>query len=252
MSVESKTYIIIDCGNTYVKLSIFDNDRTSLRKKFGVRRLKALKNFLETCHPGSQCIISSVIDLPDYLMNTLHSRFETVVLSHDTPVPLKNLYHTPATLGKDRIAAAVAGRSLCTTSDVLVIDAGTAITIDLVTQKGEYCGGSITPGLVMRFRALHQFTKHLPLIKVRNIRFLNGLSTHESILSGVVNGVSAELDGMIDRYREKYPGIKIVLGGGDAKLLHKRLKNSIFALPNLTEIGLFKILMYNIEKKAVK
>jgi type III pantothenate kinase len=174
-----------------------------------------------------------------------------LILNRDTQIPLKNAYKTPETLGKDRIAAAVAAWHEFPGKDLLVIDAGTAITMDMVTKPGEFLGGAIAPGIDLRFKALHTFTGRLPLIKRKNINYLTGTSTEESINSGVINGIAAEIDGIIDKYKILYPDLITIFGGGDSKFLHKRLKNSIFALPNPVVNGLHTILNYNIENNKL-
>jgi type III pantothenate kinase len=166
-------------------------------------------------------------------------------LSALTNIPVTNFYKTPDTLGKDRLAGIVAAHSLYVKENVLVIDAGTCITYDLITTKGEYYGGSISPGLNMRFKALHTFTEKLPLVSLLNFEELIGTDTNTSILSGVINGLIAETDAIIERYKELYSALKIIICGGDAQFLVDRLKNSIFAVPELVLIGLNEILDYN-------
>jgi type III pantothenate kinase len=133
-------------------------------------------------------------------------------------------------------------------SPVLIINAGTAITYDIVTGEGEYIGGAISPGMLMRFRALHNFTRELPLLSYTDIDFKAGKDTSGSILSGVINGMAAEMEGMITGYRELYPGIKVILSGGDLNYFVNRLKISIFALPNIVIYGLHQILCFNDKK----
>ena len=128
---------------------------------------------------------------------------------------------------------------------MLVIDAGTCITYDLINSKKEYLGGSISPGIQMRYNALHQFTSQLPLLESVDTAMLTGVNTEESIHSGIINGVFVEIDGIIQRYTNQYPDIKVIVTGGNAKFFDKGLKNTIFAKPNLLMEGLNKILDYN-------
>jgi type III pantothenate kinase len=148
----------------------------------------------------------------------------------------------------DRLAAAVGARELFPDRDLLVIDAGTAITLDLIEANGTFSGGNISPGLRSRFRALHEFTQKLPLIEESDQWPLIGQSTEEAIRAGVINGIIFELDGMIDQLKKKYPNIQPVLTGGDAGFFERRLKNPIFVKFEITLIGLNRILEYNVEK----
>ena len=236
-------------GNTLLKVAEFSADNMQNLEPFEKGAFGKLEQYLNTKTEGSCCIVSSVIDYPDSLARLLETRFKTIFLTPETPLPVKIGYKTPETLGKDRIAAAVAAWGIFPGNDLLVIDAGTAITMDLVTKEGVFAGGAIAPGIDMRFAALHTFTGKLPLIKKAEISFLTGTTTHDSILSGVINGVAREIDGIIDEYKLNYHKIVVVLGGGDSFFLLKRLKNSIFALPNPVLSGLNIILDYNIESK---
>lgn len=243
----SEEHIVIDFGNTFKKIAVFQGGVLVSIRLFKGAGFRNIEKYLKSLAQGNHCIISSVIDYPATLEFTLENHFNTLFLGHNTPLPIKNRYASPETLGKDRIAAATAGWKLFPGKDILIINAGTAITIDFLNRNGEYLGGSISPGIALRFKALHLHTGHLPLVRSREINFLTGRTTQESILSGVINGTASEIDGIIDRYRQNHPELKTILGGGDAIFLHKRLKNSIFALPNLTLSGLNDILIYNIE-----
>ncbi len=130
--------------------------------------------------------------------------------------------------------------------DVLVITAGTCITCDFVNSREAYLGGAISPGIAMRLQALYTFTGKLPLVSFRATGVLTGRDTEESILSGVLTGATAEIEGIITRYQEKYPGIRIILSGGDQKYFDKRLNISSFAVPNIVIHGLYQILDFNV------
>jgi type III pantothenate kinase len=189
-----------------------------------------------------------VVRVPATLQSFLEKHFRFILLNEHTPLPILNLYRTPETLGKDRIASAVAAFNQFPGHPALIINAGTAVTYDVVTKEGEYLGGSISPGMNMRFSALHTFTKQLPLLTYTEIDFLTGNDTDTSVLSGVINGMAAEMQGMIARYQKEYPGIKVVLSGGDLNYFVNRLKISIFALPNIVIYGLQQILAFNDKK----
>ena len=188
-------------------------------------------------------ILSTVKNKSNF--KTLFSNKNFVLLNNSTPLPIKILYKSPTSLGNDRIALAVGAITNFPNKNVLVIDAGTCITYDLINSKKEYLGGSISPGIQMRYNALHQFTSQLPLLESVDTAMLTGVNTEESIHSGIINGVFVEIDGIIQRYTNQYPDIKVIVTGGNAKFFDKGLKNTIFAKPNLLMEGLNKILDYN-------
>ncbi|MCB0852073.1 MAG: type III pantothenate kinase, partial [Bacteroidetes bacterium] len=158
-------------------------------------------------------------------------------------LPIKNRYATPATLGVDRIVAAIGAWSKSAPRAVLVIDAGTALTFDIINQSGEYLGGAISPGINMRFRALHEFTARLPLVTFEEVPPLIGDSTIQSMRSGVINGVIAEINGVINLHRATFQDqLDVYLTGGDMKLFENHLKNINFADAYLTLEGIYKVL----------
>jgi len=170
-----------------------------------------------------------------------------------TPVPLRNAYATPHTLGADRLAGAVGAASLRPGQDTLLLDAGTALKLDLVTADGTYHGGSIAPGLRMRLQALHTFTGRLPLVELPAADAavqLIGDSTASCLLSGVLCGTAAEVRGLVAEYQLRYPALGLLLTGGDAAYLEAALAplaSRIFAVPEVVLLGLDKILRYNVD-----
>jgi len=240
--------LILDLGNTNQKIAVFDAGNLLWVKSERHLGLSWIKNIVDH-HTGiDSCILSSVVKVPVLLLSYLKKKFRFILLDEFTPIPIRNSYQSPGTLGKDRLAAAVGGFNQFKGSPVLIINAGTAITYDIVTGEGEYIGGAISPGMLMRFRALHNFTRELPLLSYTDIDFQAGKDTSGSILSGVINGMAAEMEGMITGYRELYPGIKVILSGGDLNYFVNRLKISIFALPNIVIYGLHQILCFNDKK----
>jgi type III pantothenate kinase len=169
-------------------------------------------------------------------------------LDHLTPLPIRNRYRTKETLGYDRIAAAVEANARFPEQDILIIDMGTAITIDFVNAEGEFLGGNISPGLLMRFRSLHEFTSRLPQVEPAGQDALLGDDTETAIRAGVQNGIIFELDGYINEQKKRYPGLQVLMAGGDAVFFDKKLKNSIFVDLNLNLFGLHRILEYNVER----
>lgn len=239
--------LIVDLGNTRAKLAVYEDEQLVLLETAENPDPEKLKALLPVQFIPSGAIISSVAGDPGPYMKAL-GNFRWINLDYDTPLPFTNHYLTPETLGRDRIAAVAGARHLFPGSDLLVIDMGTAITFDFINGQGEYKGGAISPGLTTRFRALHNFTKRLPLLNPVEINYLTGRTTDESILSGVINGIRAETDGIIEEYLHLYPQLKIILSGGDMFYFEKKLKNNIFATPNLVITGLKQILDYNLEK----
>lgn len=239
--------LVIDIGNTRTKIAVFEKGK--------ILSYSAYENLtaddIEKAATGnviSHCIVSSVRDIEKTIHDFLVSRFQVTILDESTPLPIKNHYETPETLGKDRIAAAVAASRMFPDRDALVIDAGTAITYDLVLGGKIYMGGGISPGLSIRFRALNAFTGKLPLISDISPAPLAGANTTDSIRSGVINGTVCEIEGIIGMYRSKYPSIEVILTGGNHYFFDKQLKIKTFAAPNLVLEGLNIILEYNIAK----
>jgi len=239
--------LIVEQGNTTTKVAIYHQgqiEASFVYKDFKCELLAELfKQF-----PLKQGILSSVIDVQDDLLTCLQERLEEFIfLNENTLLPVKVGYETPHTLGRDRLAAAVGGHTLQPDRDLLIIDAGTAITYDVVEASGLYLGGNISPGMTTRFRALHDYTKKLPLVsEPEEIPFI-GTNTTAAIQAGVVNGLVFEMDGYIDALRLKYPNLFIFLTGGHSIYLQGRLKNRIFADINLVLTGLNRILEYNVE-----
>jgi len=239
-------YLILDFGNTNKKLAVFKNHRLVNLQQFPDISLPVISKFIGRYPAIGHCILSSVIAHPPSIIRFLASRFKFTELDENTPVPLKNRYRSKNTLGKDRLAAAVAGSHLFPGNNVLVINAGTCITYDFVNSRNEYLGGAISPGIQMRLRAMHTFTGKLPLISLRNKEIRIGRDTEGSILSGALMGATAEIEGIVGRYMNKYPDLTVVLSGGDQKYFDKRLKISIFARPNIVLYGLQQILEFNV------
>ncbi|MFZ5939428.1 MAG: type III pantothenate kinase [Bacteroidota bacterium] len=244
--------LVLDLGNTLGKIAICEGSQVVETAVFHEITSREIAYFVSAYKPLDGAIVSSVVnhsrEIIDYLEN-LFGHF--IELNHHTPLPLRNLYRTPETLGYDRIAAATGAHTIYPETNVLVIDAGTAITYDVITREGNYIGGNIAPGMDMRFRALNKFTSKLPLLEaVEEGAPLIGSSTSEAIESGVINGVIFEIEGFITAVSSEYRDLKVVMTGGDAKYFEKKLKSSIFVNSNLNLIGLNRILDYNARHKA--
>ncbi len=240
--------LIIDSGNTLTKIAVFNKDLITFKTEEKDTSFNAIEKILQS-YSVEAAIISDVSNTTNKIAERLTSVLPVVKMTGITPTPLKMEYQSCERLGTDRLAAAVFASAHYPHSPVLTIQAGTCITYDFVTKDGIYKGGGISPGLDMRFKAMNTFTANLPLVKKKEISFLLGENTQDSILSGVMNGTSAEIDGIIDQYIEKYPGLKVVIGGGDTFFFDKKLKNRIFAIENLVLKGLNLILEYNVNFK---
>ncbi len=238
--------LVIDIGNTRTKFSLFNYGEMMISvpvDEFLPEHIDILKNEHAAL---DKAILSSVKKYSPELKESLQKNFEHFIeLDAQTPLPVENHYVSKETLGRDRIAAAVGALHLYPSSNVLVIDAGTAITYDFVNENGQYLGGKISPGLEMRFKALHHFTGNLPLVKSTGFDKLYGQTTEESILAGVEHGVVFEADKTIETFKEFYNNLKVIITGGDTDFFEKKLKNSFFVQFNLIAIGLNRILEYN-------
>lgn len=241
--------LVIDIGNTLIKLAVFKQEKIiaieNLKTFSAIDISEILNNFSEI----SSAIVSNVRSLNLDFLQDFNQRIPIVELNTKTRLPINNLYKTPETLGKDRLAASVGATEIFPKTNILVIDAGTSLTYDLITAQGDYLGGAIGPGITMRFKALHTFTGKLPLVhpEWNDAPQLIGNTTEASILVGVQKAVLCEVEGMINGYKQQFPNLKVIVTGGDHKYFDKYLKNNIFAAPNLVLTGLKKILDFNEE-----
>jgi len=238
--------LCFDIGNTLLKLAVFKDNVLINFRTIDYNGFKVISQIIDEIKVEA-VIISSVSEVPVGLLETLNTIGTIILLDSTTKLPVENCYETPDTLGKDRLAAAVGANYLFPGTDLLIIDAGTAITYDLMNQNGQYLGGNISPGINMRYKALNHFTKKLPLVVMTNEFESFGKNTTDAIRSGVQNGIIFEVDGAIDHFSLLYPGLKVLFTGGDAKFFDNKLKNVIFVLSNLVMIGLNRILVYNVQ-----
>lgn len=238
--------LVIDIGNTLVKMAVFQGD-ILIKKKISLRLdfLKNLEELEQKYQKPGNIILSSVSKTPSKWLQKLEEGSRLFILDQQLPQVFANLYATPNTLGNDRIALVSAASKHFSTENVLVIDAGTCITYDFKNNKNEYLGGAISPGLEMRYKAMHSYTENLPLLDREEEITLIGNSTNGCMHSGVIYGITAEIDGIIAAYQGQYKDLTIILTGGDAQFLCKRLKNSIFANSNFLLEGLNYILEFN-------
>lgn len=236
--------LVIDLGNTYHKVAVVADGKIIKLLRQEAVAPSDLDHLLSQ-YPIKKAIISSVVADDHHLFLWLKTHLPYVEMSAHLKLPFTLDYENTATLGTDRIAASVGGRTHFPTGNLLVIQAGSCITFDFIDLNNFYRGGSISPGILMRLKALHQFTGKLPDVPYEPIHDFIGNSTKKSILSGVTCGIASEIDGMIDRYREKYENLTVILTGGAIKYFDKWLKNSNFANSNLVIEGLNTILNIN-------
>ncbi|MCK5441848.1 MAG: type III pantothenate kinase [Maribacter sp.] len=238
--------LIVDAGNSFVKLAVFENEAIlydTIIETSGL--IEGVKEVFGKYPKIGLAIVSSVVNLPKRDIDALTVLCDVHVLGHHSKTPFKNRYATPQTLGVDRIALATSAYYHYHNRNCLVIDAGTCITYDFVNAQGEYLGGAISPGLTMRYKALNDHTSKLPFLEVKTPNDLIGTTTESSIHSGIVNGIIGEIDGVIDQYKSRYKDLTVILTGGDALFLSKRLKNTIFANSKFLLEGLNYLLDYN-------
>ena len=241
--------LIIDIGNTRTKLAFFQKNTLIEKANFDTLTLDALS--AKVRGQNIEGVIMSVSGQDTEGVDTwLSDNFYFIKLNHETPLPIKNQYETPQTLGKDRLAAAVAAHYLFPNTTSLVIDGGTALTYNM-SDKGSFLGGNIAPGLVMRLKALHHFTAKLPLVARNNEGFdaqnMIGRNTEQAILNGVQLGILAEIEGIVARFSRHYDALQVIITGGDGVFLKDNLNiNNIIYEPNLVLIGLNQILNHNL------
>ncbi len=234
--------LAIDIGNYSAKLGCFySGDLKSPVESISLDNIYATLNKLKP----NNVIISSVVEMPE--LPSVKGR--VIELTAATPLPFDLDYNTMDTLGVDRIAAAAGAMVINPSKDSLIIDAGSCITYDVLEGGSSYVGGIISPGGRLRFQSMNHFTKNLPLIELDDVKvedwMIPAKSTISAMKSGVIDGLTIEIQGFIKKYQEKYPDIMVILCGGEAKLFENRLKASIFAVPELVLIGLNRILEYN-------
>lgn len=238
--------LVIDIGNTRCKWVIFNNSEMQ-QVNFASEFSPGLIAHIFAENEGiEEAILSSVRDFPMECRDILTMQTDFFVeLSHHTPVPIVNQYKTPETLGRDRLAAAIGAACLYPVKPILIIDAGTAITIDFVNANNEYLGGNISPGIETRFQALNHFTGKLPLVGLSEQFEPIGTDTRSAILAGVQQGVIFEIESYIRQFRNKYPDLTAVLAGGHAAFLASHLDEPVILHENLTLFGLYRILVHN-------
>ncbi|WP_298115927.1 type III pantothenate kinase [Flavobacterium sp.] len=238
--------LAIDVGNTQIKSAVFEHNTLLQKEIISYSDWKnILKNILKNFPKIENIVVSSVgkLDKTDFL--ELKDGVNVFFVSREIVFPFKNKYETPNTLGIDRMVLSAGAVLQFPKQNRLIIDAGTCITYDFVDENDNYLGGAISPGIRLRYESLHNYTAKLPLLVKDNPEQSVGNSTTQSIHSGVINGISFEIDGFINSILEKNDNFIIILTGGDSEFLAKRLKNTIFANSNFLLESLNQIFQYN-------
>ena len=229
--------LALDIGNSFLKAGIFKNNNLINYCEFNREYYSNLKSILDKT-PITHSIVSNVSESNNQLIALLSKKTNLIKFNSSLKLPFKNRYQTKNTLGKDRIALVSNASKEYPKENVLLIDLGSCITFDFLNSKNEYLGGSISPGLSMRYKSLNSYTANLPLINPKEIDYFIGKNTEDSIHSGIINGIVGELNSTIDKYKSQFKEIRIILTGGDSKFLFNRIKNSIFANSNFLIFGL--------------
>lgn len=238
--------LTIDVGNTRIKAAVFEQNKLVELFIFTKETFSNEVNYILNKFPKiKNLVVASVGNFEKELFLSLKSKVEIHFITHESKFPFTNLYSTPTTLGIDRMVLATGAIIQFPNQNRLVIDAGTCITYDFIDEKDNYLGGAISPGIRLRYEALHQQTAKLPLLSKKIPESFIGDSTQESIHSGVINGVAIEIDGFIELYKAQYAKFIIILTGGDAEFLAVRLKNTIFANSNFLLESLNQTFQYN-------
>ncbi len=243
-----KHILAIDIGNTRSKAAVFKGNECLVSSTdFTIETVG--KEWFDT-YPISYGVVGLVGKQNNAIKEFLEAKIPCTYVNGLSKLPFKSLYQTPETLGVDRIAGVAGAMHFFPDKACLIIDIGTCITFDFIDAQNNYHGGSISPGLKMRLDAMHQFTHKLPALQFKEVTDWIGNTTDTSMLSGAFYGITGEIIQWIERYKQKFGDLQVILCGGDAALFGKQLKNDIFAAPNLVLYGLNKILLFDVEKGA--
>jgi len=237
--------LAIDIGNSSCKAGVYGAGKKEYIK-YSACQDKSFVEEIISRYNIERAILSSVLrESPGFITLLEDKGIETLILSHQTPLPFEMSYKSPETLGTDRLAAIAGAHNMFGNSNVLVIDAGTAVTYDMLESNNVYTGGNISPGLVLRFRALNEFTGRLPLVSKGDSFGNLGVNTVDAIRSGVQTGLIFEINEYIRTLKKKYRELKVIITGGDGKFFGDKLETGFILEPDLVLDGLNYILDYN-------
>jgi len=237
--------LTVDIGNTTIKLVVFDSSKVVARYVITHEDVFDMQDLINT-YSIQNSIVSTVTTSEFPWMSLLTKNTHCIRVNHAIRIPFISSYSPFEKLGLDRVVGLSAAIKMFPEEDVLVIDAGTCITYDLMNAQAHHLGGSISPGLGMRYRAMHEFTDALPKLDVTNPSAFPPSNTQEAIHHGVIDGACAEIEAFIAQYTENSSNFKVILTGGDANFLAERLKNGIFAHVDFLAHGLNTLLELNL------
>ena len=240
--------LCLDFGNTLRKAAIFENGELKVPIRLDGTGVDPIRRLIEKYKPV-RSILSSVIDHEIDIETFLHQQTRFVKLSSKCNLPFTSGVGKPETIGGDRLALCAAAVKIFPSANRLIIGIGSCITFNFINKYNVFLGGSISPGLGLRFKSLHDFTAHLPLVTEDWNYPLIGFDTRTNIINGVILGMRLEIDGVIDEYARKFNNFNVLLTGGDGGYFARHLKNKIFADPHLIFKGLYTICEYNDDTK---
>ncbi|WP_136669366.1 type III pantothenate kinase [Flavobacterium sp. H122] len=240
--------LTVDVGNTQIKSAVFEYDRLLEKDIFLLSELEnSVEKILKKFEKISVLVVASVGKLENGALNIFADRVKIYIIDREKPFPFNNKYATPDTLGIDRMVLTAGAVLQYPDKNRLIIDAGTCVTYDFTDSNNVYHGGAISPGLRLRYEAMHNYTAKLPMLTIEEPEHVVGNSTEQSMHSGVINGLTFEIDGYIDALKSQKENFIIILTGGDANFLAKRLKNTIFANSNFLLESLNLLYQYQIK-----
>jgi type III pantothenate kinase len=237
--------LIIDVGNTRIKSAVFEQDTLVEVNFFSNESFKiSIENILKKFDKITNLVIASVGILEKKAFQSFSNQVKINFISRESNFPFQNNYISPSTLGIDRMVLSAGAVLQFPKQNRLIIDAGTCVTYDFIDDKDVYHGGAISPGIRLRYEVMHNYTAKLPLLSIEDPEKVIGNTTNQSLHSGVINGITFEIDGFIDSIKSKNENFIIILTGGDANFLAKRLKNTIFANSNFLLESLNNLYQY--------
>lgn len=247
------TTLCFDFGNTRLKCGVFISGQLSEVLTLEDDSIATMNRLLDKYKPGNT-ILSSVIHHNVEIEKLFDGKTSFLKLDSTTKLPFTTPVSKPETIGADRLALAASAVHFYKGYNNLIIALGSCITYNFINKYNSFVGGSISPGMEMRFKSLNSFTAKLPIIKfdakATGWNFpLIGYDTDTNILSGVILGMASEIDGIINEYKKKFSNFNVVLTGGDTGNFEGHLKNKIFADPWLILKGLYAISEYNHDVK---
>ncbi|MFT6334677.1 MAG: type III pantothenate kinase [Saprospiraceae bacterium] len=237
--------LCIDIGNTRIKIGIFDNGTMVHNDAFHTMNEEEVNELIKK-YKITEAISSSTRKSVSVFEKRVKSKVSLIRLNHKTLVPIDNMYLTPKTLGKDRLAVAIGCTKVYPNKNCLIIDAGTCITYDIITADKKYLGGNISPGLRMRAQAMDTMTSTLPLVEPVYNKDYIGKNTVTAMQNGVVYGTLLEIESLIAMIKQDIGDINVIITGGDAPFFEDLLKTKIFVHSFLVLEGLDATINYAI------